>query len=62
MAGGVFRRRGLLGGTRAMFRRMGEFSRRIRRCGVKLGVFGPAKGVAADGGGEIFLYKKQALF
>ena len=62
MAGGVFRRRGLLGGTRAMFRRMGEFSRPTRGCGAKLGVFGSTKDVAADGRGEIFLYKGQVLF
>ena len=52
-----------------MFRWMGEFSRQIkgrlrrtRGCGAKLGVFGLTKDVAADGGGEIFLYKGQALF
>ena len=45
-----------------MFKPMGEFSRRTRGCGAKLRVFGPTHGVAADGGGEIFLYKGQALF
>ena len=61
MAGGVFKQRGLLGGTRAMFRRMGEFFRQIkgrlrrtRGCGAELGVFEPTKGVAADRGGRFF--------
>ena len=56
--------KGLLGGTRAMFRWMGGFLtqikerlRRTRGCGAELGVFGPTKDVAADRGGEIFLYK-----
>ena len=69
MAGGVFRRRGLLEGTRAMFRWMEEFFRQIkgrlrrtRGWRVQLRVFGLTKGVAADKRGEIFLYKGQALF
>ena len=47
-----------------MFRRMGGFLRqiegmlrRIGECGAELGVFGPTKGGAMDGRGEIFLYK-----
>ena len=69
VAKGVFRRRGLLRGMRAIFRRMGEFSRQIkgrlrqtRGCGAELGVFRLTKSIAVDGGGEIFLYKGQALF
>ena len=64
VARGVLRQRGLLGGTRAIFRRMGRFLRQIkvrlrrtRGCGAELGVFGPTKGVTANGRGEIFLYK-----
>ena len=49
-----------------MLRWMGEFLRQIKRrlrrtrgCGAELGVFGLTKGVATNGGGEIFLYKGQ---
>ena len=66
VARGVLRRRGLLGGIRAMFKQMGGFLRQIkgrlrrtRGCGVELEVFLLTKGVVTDGRGEIFLYKGQ---
>ena len=52
-----------------MFWRMGEFSRQIKRrlrrtrgCGVELGVFGPTKGVEADGKGRFFYSKDKHYF
>ena len=66
VAAGVLRRRGLLRGTRAMFRQMGGLLRQIlgrlrrtRGCGAELRVFGTTKGVAVDGGEEIFDIKDK---
>ena len=48
----MLRWRGLLEGTRALFRRM-------EGCGAQLRVFGPTEHIVADGRGETLLYTGQ---